>query len=38
VTAEEVRLFNVQGWRYREDNQRVDLAAAGAAVEVRLDR
>jgi ureidoglycolate hydrolase len=37
VTAEEVRLFNVQGYRYREDNQRVDLAAAGAAVEVRLD-
>ncbi len=37
VTADEVRLFNVQGLRYREDNQSVDLAAAGAAVEVRLD-
>ena len=37
ATAEEVRLFNVQGFRYREDNQSVDLAAAGAAVEVRLD-
>jgi ureidoglycolate hydrolase len=37
VTAEEVRLFNVQGLRYQEDNQSVDLAAAGAAVEVRLD-
>ena len=37
VSAEEVRLFNVQGLRYREDNQSVDLAAAGAAVEVRLD-
>jgi ureidoglycolate hydrolase len=36
VTAEEVRLFNVQGFRYREDNQSVDLAAAGAAVEVCL--
>jgi hypothetical protein len=37
VTAEEVRLFNVQGFRYREDNQSVDLVAAGTAVEVRLD-
>ena len=37
VIAEEVRLFNVQGLRYREDNQSVDLAAAGAAVEVCLD-
>jgi ureidoglycolate hydrolase len=37
VTAEEVRLFNVQGLRYREDNQSVDLAAVGAAVEVGLD-
>lgn len=37
VTADEVRLFNVQGLRYREDNQSVDLAAAGAAVEVLLD-
>jgi ureidoglycolate hydrolase len=37
MTAEEVRLFNVQGFRYREDNQRVDLAAAGAAVEVVLN-
>jgi hypothetical protein len=37
ATAEEVRLFNVQGFRYREDNQSVDLAAGGAAVEVCLD-
>ena len=37
MKADEVRLFNVQGFRYREDNQSVDLAAAGAAVEVRLD-
>lgn len=29
-----VHLFNVQGWRYSEDNTRVDLEAAGAAVEV----
>ena len=36
MTADEVRLFNVQGLRYREDNQSVDLAAAGSAVEVRL--
>ena len=37
VTADAVNLFNVQGLRYREDNHRVDLAAAGAAVDVQLD-
>ncbi|HEX3461831.1 MAG TPA: ureidoglycolate lyase [Acidimicrobiales bacterium] len=37
VTAEGVRLFNVQGLRYREDNRSVDLAAVGSAVEVVLD-
>ncbi len=34
---EPVRLFNLQGLRYREDNTRVDLAAAGAAVDVTPD-
>ena len=34
--AEEVRLFNVQGLRYAEDNTRVDLEALGAAVDVAL--
>ena len=29
-----VHLFNVQGWRYGEDNTRVDLESAGAQVEV----
>ena len=32
----EVHLFNVQGWRYLEDNTRIDLDAAGAAVEVEV--
>jgi ureidoglycolate hydrolase len=36
VDAPEVRLFNVQGLRYAEDNRRVDLAAQGLAVEVDL--
>ncbi len=30
----EVRLFNVQGLRYAEDNEMVDLAARGLAVDV----
>lgn len=34
--ADEVRLFNVQGLRYAEDNTRVDLEALGAAVDVVL--
>jgi ureidoglycolate hydrolase len=34
VSEGTVHLFNVQGWRYREDNTRVDLEAAGAAVDV----
>jgi ureidoglycolate hydrolase len=38
VTAEAVNLFNVQGLGYREDNRSVDLAAVGAAREVRHDR
>jgi len=37
VAADVVNLFNVQGLRYREDNHHVDLAAAGAAVDVQLD-
>jgi ureidoglycolate hydrolase len=32
--AETVRLFNVQGLRYAEDNTMVDLAALGLAVDV----
>jgi hypothetical protein len=34
VTAGLVELFNVQGLRYREDNERVDLAALGAPIDV----
>jgi ureidoglycolate hydrolase len=30
----EVRLFNVQGLRYAEDNEMIDLAARGLAVDV----
>jgi len=36
VAAEAVRLFNVQGLHYAEDNTCVDLAAAGLDVDVRL--
>jgi ureidoglycolate hydrolase len=36
ITAPEVRLFNVQGLRYAEDNTCVDLASKGLAVEVVL--
>jgi ureidoglycolate hydrolase len=36
VEADEVRLFNVQGLRYAEDNACVDLAAKGLDVEVVL--
>ena len=36
VDAEFVRLFNVQGLRYAEDNACVDLAAKGVAVDVVL--
>ena len=32
----EVRLFNVQGLRYAEDNRCVDLASKGLAVEVEV--
>jgi hypothetical protein len=34
----EVRLFNVQGLRYAEDNRKVDLAGKGFAVDVAVDR
>ncbi len=34
VGAASVELFNVQGLRYREDNDRVDLGALGAPVDV----
>jgi ureidoglycolate hydrolase len=34
VTAASVELFNVQGLRYAEDNQRADLAGSGLVVEV----
>jgi ureidoglycolate hydrolase len=36
IDAPEVRLFNVQGLRYPEDNRMVDLVAKGLAVEVDL--
>ena len=36
VDAAEVRLYNVQGLRYSDDNRCVDLAAKGMAVEVEL--
>jgi ureidoglycolate hydrolase len=36
VRADEVRLLNVQGHRYREDNRQVDLAAMGASVDVAV--
>jgi ureidoglycolate hydrolase len=36
VSADAVRLFNVQGRRYAEDNAWVDLAARGCAVDVVL--
>ncbi len=37
IAAETVELFNVQGLRYREDNECADLSALGAAVDVLLD-
>jgi ureidoglycolate hydrolase len=37
VDAESVTLFNVQGLRYAEDNEMVDLEAQGAGVDVLLD-
>jgi ureidoglycolate hydrolase len=37
VGAEAVELFNVQGLRYREDNERVDLDAVGAAVDILME-
>jgi hypothetical protein len=36
IADKEVRLFNVQGLRYAEDNTCFDLAAAGLDVDVRL--
>jgi hypothetical protein len=36
VAADAVRLFNVQGLRYAEDNTCVDLAAVGLDVDVHL--
>jgi ureidoglycolate hydrolase len=36
VAASEVRLFNVQGLRYAEDNACIDLRAKGADVDVVL--
>lgn len=36
VSAPWVRLFNVQGLRYAEDNARVDLASRGMSVDVVL--
>ena len=34
VGSESVELFNVQGLRYREDNDRADLGALGSMVDV----
>ena len=36
IEAPEVRLFNVQGLRYAEDNRCMDLAALGLCVDVDL--
>lgn len=36
IQGDEVRLFNVQGLRYAEDNRCVDLAAKGMSVDVEL--
>ena len=36
VSAEAVRLFNVQGLRYAEDNACVDLASRGFDIDVLL--
>jgi hypothetical protein len=36
IEAPEVRLFNVQGLRYAEDNRCKDLAALGLSVDVDL--
>jgi len=36
IDAPEVRLFNVQGLRYIEDNRMVDLAAKGFPVDIEL--
>jgi hypothetical protein len=38
VDAPEVRLLNVQGLRYAEDNREIDLAARGLSVDVDLTR
>jgi ureidoglycolate hydrolase len=35
--TDEVRLFNVQGLRYAEDNEMLDLAARGLALDVLTD-
>jgi ureidoglycolate hydrolase len=37
IGAESVELFNVQGLRYAEDNERADLEVLGASVDVSLD-
>jgi ureidoglycolate hydrolase len=36
IEGDEVRLFNVQGLRYAEDNRCVDLDAKGLAVDVEM--
>jgi ureidoglycolate hydrolase len=36
ILGDEVRLFNVQGLRYAEDNRCVDLAGRGLSVDVVL--
>jgi hypothetical protein len=36
ILGDEVRLFNVQGLRYAEDNRCMDLAGKGLSVDVVL--
>lgn len=37
ITSDHVQLFNVQGLRYPEDNERTDLGELGLVVAVRVD-
>jgi ureidoglycolate hydrolase len=36
IEGSEIRLFNVQGLRYAEDNRRMDLAEKGLSVDIEL--
>jgi ureidoglycolate hydrolase len=37
IGSDSVELFNVQGLRYAEDNDSVDLAALGAPLDILVD-